>query len=48
MEKYLPNDIIEYIYEILHKHLMVNVLKELKEKYKYFKWESHLVNRFKL
>ena len=48
MEKYLPNEIIIYIYEILHQHLMISVLNELKERYKHFKWESHLVNRFKL
>ena len=48
MEKYLPNEIIEYIYEILHKHLMAIVFEELKQKYKFVKWEPHLVNRFKL
>ena len=29
MEKYLPNEIIIYIYEILHQHLMISVLNEL-------------------
>ncbi len=42
----LPEDIIEYIYKILHKELLKIVHKELKNKF--IKWEPHLINRFKL
>jgi len=42
----LPDDIIEYIYKILHKTLLTSVHKELKNKF--IKWEPHLINRFKL
>jgi hypothetical protein len=42
----LPEDIIEYIYKILHKELLIKTLKELKNKF--IKWEPHLIKRFKL
>ena len=42
----LPDDIIDYIYKILHKELLEKTLTELKNKF--IKWDPHLVNRFKL
>ncbi len=42
----LPDDLIDYIYKILHKKLLEKTLKELK--YKFIKWDQHLINRFKL
>lgn len=42
----LPDDIIEYIYKILHKNLLKFVLKQLTNRF--IKWEPHLVKRFRL
>ncbi len=42
----LPDDLIDYIYKILHKELLKKTLKELKNKF--IKWEPHIINRFKL
>ena len=42
----LPDDIIEYIYKILHKKLLLNVLKALLDKF--IKWEDYIVKRFNL
>ena len=42
----LPDDLIDYIYKILHKKLLEKTLKELKNKF--IKWDQHLINRFKL
>lgn len=42
----LPDDLIDYIYKILHKELLKIVHIELKNKF--IKWEQHLINRFKL
>ncbi len=46
LNNFLPLDIVDYIYEILHKELLKSLHKELLKKF--IKWDYYLISRFKL